>query len=129
LGPNNDARPLGRRSWRGASAAARGERPDKRRWSSRRKTQVVLWHFRGVTPPDVLSRDFRVTPGKLAEWRDEALADMKAGPRSREPGHRDGRLNDRKAKVGNQAMQIEFLKRKIEIPEDGLRPPPGSPSR
>ena len=112
---------------RSASAAAEGDRPDNGRWSSRRKTEVVLRLFRGETL-DALSRELGVTPGKLAEWRDEALAAMQAGLQSREPDHRDGFIHDLKAKVGDQAMQIELLERKIEILEDGLRPPPRRPS-
>ena len=69
-----------------------------------------------------------VTPGKLVEWREEALAGMQAGLQSHEPDHRDGFIHDLKAKVGDQAMQIELLERKIEILEDGLRPPPRRPS-
>ena len=39
-----------------------------------------------------------------------------------------GFIHDLKAKVGDQAMQIELLEKKIEILEDGLRPPPRRPS-
>ena len=112
---------------RSASGADEGDRQDKGRWSSRRKTEVVLRLFRGETL-DALSRELGVTPGKLAEWRDEALAGMQAGPQPREPDHRDGFIHDLKAKVGDQAMQIELLEKKIEILEDGLRPPPRRPS-
>ena len=112
---------------RSASRADEGDRQDKGRWSSRRKTEVVLRLFRGETL-DALSREPGVTPGKLAEWRDEALAGMQAGLQSREPDHRDGFIHDLKAKVGDQAMQIELLEKKIEILEDGLRPPPRRPS-
>ena len=112
---------------RSASGADEGDRQDKGRWSSRRKTAVVLRLFRGETL-DALSRELGVTPGKLAEWRDEAFAGMQAGLQSREPDHRDGFIHDLKAKVGDQAMQIELLEKKIEILEDGLRPPPRRPS-
>ena len=112
---------------RSASGAAEGDRHDKGRWSSRRKTEIVLRIFRGETL-DALSRELGVTPARLAEWRDEALAAMQAGLQSREPDHRDGFIHDLKAKVGDQAMQIELLERKIEILEDGLRPPPRRPS-
>jgi hypothetical protein len=112
---------------RSASGADEGDRQDKGRWSSRCKTEVVLRLFRGETL-DALSRELGVTPGKLAEWRDEALAGMQAGLQSREPDHRDGFIHDLKAKVGDQAMQIELLEKKIEILEDGLRPPPRRPS-
>jgi len=63
---------------RSASGADEGDRQDKGRWSSRRKTEVVLRLFRGETL-DALSREIGVTPGKLAEWCDEALAGMQAG--------------------------------------------------
>jgi predicted RNase H-like nuclease (RuvC/YqgF family) len=112
---------------RSASGAAESDRQDKGRWSSRRKTEVVLRLLRGETI-DALSRELGVTTGRLAEWRDEALAAMQAGLQSREPDHRDGFIHDLKAKVGDQAMQIELLQRKIDMLEDGLRPPPRRPS-
>ncbi|MFZ4722040.1 MAG: IS3 family transposase [Phycisphaerales bacterium] len=61
-----------------------GERSDKGRWSSRRKTEIVLRLFRGETL-DALSRELGVTPGTLAEWRDEALAGMQAGSSRESP--------------------------------------------
>ena len=115
--------PQGGRSPTAGSAS----RQDKGRWSSRRKTEVVLRLLRGETL-DALSRELGVSSARLAEWRDEAMAAMQAGLQSREPDHRDGFIHDLKAKVGDQAMQIELLERKIEILEDGLRPPPRRPS-
>jgi transposase len=112
---------------RSARGADEGERSDKRRWSSRRKTEIGLRIFRGETL-DALSPEIGVTPGKLAEWRNKALAGMQAGLQSREPDRRDGFIHDLKAKVGDQAMQIELLEKKIEILEDGLRPPARRPS-
>jgi hypothetical protein len=49
---------------------------------------------------------------------------MQAGLQSREPDHRDGFIHELKAKVGDQAMQIELLEQKIGILEDG--PPPSA---
>jgi predicted RNase H-like nuclease (RuvC/YqgF family) len=115
--------PQGGRSPTAGSAS----RQDKGRWSSRRKTEVVLRLLRGETL-DALSRELGVSSARLAEWRDEAIAAMQAGLQSREPDHRDDFIHDLKAKVGDQAMQIELLERKIEILEDGLRPPPRRPS-
>jgi hypothetical protein len=111
---------------RSASRADEGDRFDKGRWSSRRKTEILLRLFRGETL-DALRRELGVTPGKLAESRDEALAGMQAGLQSREPDHRDGFIHNLKAKVGDQAMQIDLLEKKIKILEDGLRPPPRRP--
>ena len=117
------ADPQGGRSPTAGSAS----RQDKGRWASRRKTEIVLRIFRRETL-DALSRELGVSSARLAEWRDEAIAAMQAGLQSREPDHRDGFIHDLKAKVGDQAMQIELLEKKIEILEDGLRPPPRRPS-
>ncbi len=112
---------------RSASAAVEGNRQDKGRWSSRRKTEIVLRLLRGETL-DAISREVGVTTAKLATWRDEALAAMQTGLQSREPDHRDAFIHDLKAKVGDQAMQIELLESKIDILEGGLRPPQRRPS-
>lgn len=112
---------------RSASGAAEGDRQDQGRWSSRRKTEIVLRLFRGETL-DALSRELGVTPTRLAEWRDEALAAMQAGLQSRQPDDRDLRIHDLRAKVGEQSMQIELLERKIDSLESGLRPPQRRPS-
>ena len=45
---------------RSASGADEGDRPDKGRWSSRRKTEVILQLFRGESL-DALSRELGVT--------------------------------------------------------------------
>jgi hypothetical protein len=102
-------------------------RHDRGRWSSRRKTEVVLRILRGETL-DALSRVLGVTPGKLAEWLYEVLAVMQPGLQSRGPDHRNGFIHDLKAKVGDQAMPIELLEKKIGILEDSLRAPPRRPS-
>ena len=62
---------------RSASRADEGDRQDKGRWSSRRKTEVVLRLFRGETL-DALSRELGVTPGKLERY----LRFLKAAGRS-----------------------------------------------
>ncbi len=51
---------------RSASGADEGDRQDKGRWSSRRKTEVVLRIFRGETP-GALGRSLGVTSGKLVQ--------------------------------------------------------------
>ncbi len=108
---------------RARSAAAECERPDKDRLSSRRKTEAVLRLFRGEIL-DALSRELGVMPSKLAELRYKALAAMQAGRQSRDSDHRDGLIHDLTAEVGDQAMKIELIERKIGILEDGIRPPP-----
>jgi len=53
---------------------------------------------------------------------------MKPGVPSREPRDRDGFIHDLNAKVGDQATEVEFPEKKIEISEDDLRAPPRRPS-
>ncbi len=55
-----------------------GRRPDKGRWSSRRKTEIVLRILRGETL-DALSRELGVLPARLAGWRDEFLRAGQSG--------------------------------------------------
>ncbi len=79
-------RPSSAKRARSASGADEGERyghpSDRGRWSNRRKSEIVLRIFRDETL-DALSQELGVTPGKLDEWRDEALAGMQAGLQSR----------------------------------------------
>ena len=115
--------PQGGRSPTGGSAS----RQDKGRWSSRRKTEVVLRILRGETL-DALSRELGVSSARLAQWRDEFLAAGQAGLQSREDDHREAYIHELMAKLGDQTMKVELLERKIEILEDGLRPPQRRPS-
>ncbi len=136
---------------RSSSGADEGDHRDDPshggRWSSRREKEVVLRRFRGesldalsrelcvtetlasmpydvASSLDALSRELGVTPSTLAESRNEALAGRQAGLRFRDPDHRVSFMNYRKAEVGDQAMQIDFLEKRIEILADGHRPPP-----
>ena len=54
--------------------------PERGRWSSRRKTEVVLRFLRGEDL-DALSRELGVTPGAIARWRDQVLAGGQAAVR------------------------------------------------
>src|SRR5919199_600727 len=56
---------------------------ERGRWSSRRKTEVVLRILRGEAL-DALSRELGVTAATLAQWRRPATL-LRRGGRSREP--------------------------------------------
>jgi len=67
---------------------------ERGRWSSRRKTEVVLRALRGEDL-DALSRELGVTAGTVAQWREQFLASGQAGLKSRPGDERDdevGRL-------------------------------------
>ena len=78
-------------------------RPERGRWSSRRKTEVVLRVLRGEDL-DALSRELGVTAATIASWRDAFLAGGQAGLRSRPADERDGEIARLRAKVGEITM-------------------------
>jgi predicted RNase H-like nuclease (RuvC/YqgF family) len=95
---------------------------DRGRWSSKRKTEVVLRLLRGE-PLDEVSRDVGVTASRLTRWRDDFLAAGQSGLMAREADSRDEEIKSLKTKLGDQLMTIELLEDKIDQLEDGLRPP------
>jgi len=94
------------------AAAERG------RWSSRRKTEVVLRILRGETL-DALSRELRVTVATLAQWRDQFLAGGQSAVRSRPADARDEDLARLRAKIGELTMETELLRERAQRAEAG----------
>lgn len=100
--------------------------PERGRWSSQRKVDVVLRLLRGEDL-DTLSRELRLKPARICEWRDKFLAGGQASLKSREPDCRDEEIRRLKAKVGDLTMDKELLGEKIDRLEEGLRPPARRP--
>jgi transposase-like protein len=94
------------------AAAERG------RWSSRRKTEVVLRLLRGEAL-DALSRELEVTAATLAQWRDQFLAGGQSAVRSRPTDARDEDLARLRAKIGELTMVNELLRERAERAEAG----------
>ena len=99
-----------------------GGAPDRGRWSSGKKTEVVLRVLRGEHI-DPVSRQIGVTAHRIARWRDEFLAGGQAALRTREADLRDALSARLKAKIGDLTMDNELLREKIRHLEAGL--PPG----
>ena len=89
---------------------------ERGRWSSRRKTEVVLRALRGEDL-DVLSRELGVTAGTIAQWRDQFLASGHAGLKSRLSDQRDDELGRLRAKVGELTMENELLRERARRAE------------
>jgi transposase-like protein len=87
---------------------AQGSNGERGRWSSRRKTEVVLRVLRGEDL-DMLSRELGVTAGTLAHWRDQFLAGGQAAVKSRPPDERDDEVGRLRAKIGELTMANELL--------------------
>jgi transposase len=95
------------------------EAPTERgRWSSHRKTEVVLRLLRGEAL-DALSRELGVTAATLAQWRDQFLAGGQAAVRSRPTDARDEDLARLRAKIGELTMEHELRRERAERAEAG----------
>ena len=81
---------------------------ERGRWSSRRKTEVVLRVLRGEDL-DTVSRELGVTAGTIALWRDRFLAGGQAAVKSRPADERDDEVGQLRAKVGELTMANELL--------------------
>lgn len=88
------------------------EKPVKR-WSAKKKAEVVLRLFRGETMDDV-SRDIRIPVHIVNEWREEALIHLEDGFKQRVNDPKDSLLSRAKEKIGELSMENELLKRQIE---------------
>ena len=88
---------------------------ERGRWSSRRKTEVVLRVLRGEDL-DGLSRELGVTAGAIAQWREQFLAGGQAAVKTRPADERDDELGRLRAKVGELTMENELLRAKMERP-------------
>ena len=85
------------------------EEKERGRWSSKRKTEVVLRLLRGEDL-DTLSREVRVTAATLSGWRDEFLAAGQAGLKARPTTAADDEVLRLKAMLGEQMMRNELLR-------------------
>jgi transposase len=82
-----------------------------KRWSARRKMEVVLRLFQGESL-DAVSRDIGIEVFRLNEWRDEALSGMESAFKQRANDHRDVELSRAKKQIGELSMEVELLREK-----------------
>lgn len=92
----------------------------QKRWSSKKKSEIVLRLLRGELI-ETLSRENEVTVGMLSQWRDEFIAGGIGGLKGRSV--EDVRAADLEKKIGRQAMEIELYKKKSQWnhPAQGTR--------
>ena len=105
-----------------SASTEKGDRstgPERGRFSSRRKTEVVLRLLRGEEL-DLLSRELGVTAATLSQWRDRFLAAGQAALKSRLADERDEEVHRLQAKVGEITMANELLLARAHQAEAGL---------
>ena len=101
--------------------------PERGRFTSRRKQEVVLRLLRGE-PLETLARELGVTAATLSGWRDQFLVGGIAALTSRPSTPQEEDLARLQAKIGELTMANELLQEKIARIE-GDRPFPRRRSR
>lgn len=84
-----------------------------KRWSAKRKAEVVLRLFRGEAIDDV-SRAIGVAVHIVNEWREEALVNLEEGFKQRVNDPKDTLLSRAKEQIGELSMENELLKRQVK---------------
>jgi transposase-like protein len=84
-----------------------------KRWSAKRKAEVVLRLFRGEAIDDV-SRAVGVAVHIVNEWREEALVHLEEGFKQRVNDPKDALLARAKEQIGELSMENELLKRQVK---------------
>jgi len=83
-----------------------------KRWSAKRKTEIVLRLLRGE-PVDEISREIGIEIYRLEEWRQEGLANLEASFKSRTSNPMEGELARAKQKIGELSMEVELLNERV----------------
>ena len=117
LGPSEGAR----------RATGEGPGQGNKRFSARRKVEIVLRLLRGEDL-ELLSREMGVTAARLSKWRDQFLRAGQAELKKRPQDARDEEIARLRQKLGEVTMDNELLQKKIEHLEAG-RPLPRRRSR
>lgn len=84
-----------------------------KRWSARKKMEIVLRLF-GGEPIDDVSRDVGVETFRLSEWREKALAGMEVLLKDRVNDPKDLELSRAKQQIGELSMKAELLEERIK---------------
>lgn len=105
-----------------AAAPALASSTTPRRWTARRKLEIVLRLLRGESL-DALSRETKQPASRLADWRDQVLAGSEELLKSRVGDPVYDAWQDEKrglqAKIGAITMENELLHDKIQHMEAG----------
>jgi len=84
----------------------------QRRWSAKRKLEIVTRLFRGESIEEV-SRDVGVEIHRLDDWKREALASMEDGFKVRVNDPVEQELERAKRRIGELSMENELLKERV----------------
>ncbi len=94
-------------------------RPDRDRFSAKRKREAVLRLLRGEDL-DLVSRELGVTAATLSRWRDATLEGVIGALRSRPADDRDERIRMLEQRLRRTVVKSELQREKIARLEAGL---------
>jgi transposase-like protein len=89
-----------------------------RRWTAKRKMEVVLEGFRGETTPAEIARKYGITQAQFFEWRDHVLAAGMAGLRN--GGEDDPRVAQLEEQVKRLQQTVGQLTQEKQILQETL---------
>ena len=112
-------RSVGSEGARRASREPSEARPERGRFSARRKVAAVMRLLRGEDL-DQVSRELKVTAATLSSWRDDFLAGAEANLKTRLPGPQDEEILRLKAMIGDLTMRNEVLRERSRAMEANL---------
>jgi hypothetical protein len=104
---------------RRATGEASEARPERGRFSAKRKMAAVIRLLRGEDL-DRLSRELRVTAATLSLWREEFMAGGQANLKTRQPTAQDEEILRLKAMIGDLTMRNELLRERSRALEANL---------
>jgi len=110
---------LGSEGARRATGEPSDSRPERGRFSARRKVAAVMRLLRGEDL-DRVSRELKVTAATLSLWRDDFLAGAEANLKTRLPGPQDEEILRLKAMIGDLTMRNEVLRERSRALEANL---------
>jgi len=95
------------------------QKPERGRFSSRKKMDAVLRLLRGEDL-DVLSRELGVTAATVSGWRDAVVAAGHASLKSRHHDAQDDERTSLKAVIGDLTMRNEVLREGLRRAKEAL---------
>jgi len=104
---------------RRATGEASEARPERGRFSAKRKMVAVIRLLRGEDL-DRLSRELRVTAATLSLWREEFVSGGQANLKARQPTAQDEEILRLKAMIGDLTMRNELLRERARALEANL---------
>ncbi len=84
-----------------------------KRWSAKRKAEVVMRLFQGEAIDDV-SRTVGMAVHVINEWREEAIINLEEGFKQRVNDPKDVLLSKAKEQIGSLSMENELLKHQVK---------------